>query len=308
MALAIPNLFLKWLAFRELLKPPQSNAEIATRIWGPDDGPSKFSKLLRGDYGCEPDVAAELAEVVNKRIAVVRGAKGLDSAPKAPLRGLDFEASAFAFTQRMIEAAEVTDADALDRTHKALIAEFAPTPARASQQPRLAIEQFSTSRFFEGVEAAEDGPPVFEIGHHKGLFAIEGLGPEATGKPVKAYALFTRDPTPAGGRVWDGPFGDTVRWLPSPFVPEVDQERLLLMRQPKPVQAVAGHFHVTVVVVLDPAVIGRLDPRGATPPSASLDEEETARFLTNLNRVAKSHPDSVIHCAGDYLVRERKAA
>lgn len=308
MAAAIPNLFLKWLAVRELLRLPQSNAEIATRLWGPDDGPSKFSKMLRGDYGCEPDVAGELAEVVNRRIAIVRGAAGRHDAAPYQFRPVDFEAPALAFTRQIVSATEVIDADALDRTHKALVRELGPdVPATPGGGPHLAIEQYGTSRFFEGATAAASGPPVFEIGRHKGLFAIEGLPPEDLRRPLKLYVMFSRDPAPTGARIWDISFQDAVRWLPSPFEPTVENGRILLMREPKPVQPIPGRFRLTAIVVRDPAVLPRLDPRGSRAASAPLDEEETARLITNMTRVAKSHAHAVAFCSSDYLVREPQA-
>jgi hypothetical protein len=304
MANAIPNLYLKWIAVKELLNP-RSNAEIATGLWGPDDGPSKFSKMLRGDYGCEPDVASELAEIVNKRLIAVRAVKGRSEPPRGSFRGSDFELPVLEFTRRIVEAAEVIDADTLARAHKALMSELT-VEAGQKGGPQLAIEKFSISRFFEGVETAAEGPPVFEIGRDKGLFAVDGLADSLLRRPMKAYAVFARDPTPAGGWLWETQFGQTVRWLPSPFAPIVEKDRVLLMNEPKPVQPVVGHFHVTVVLVFDDAAIGRLDPRGSAPPSQGLDEEETARFLTNLSRVAKSHPKAMALCAGEYVVREPK--
>ncbi|WP_439575862.1 hypothetical protein [Phreatobacter sp.] len=309
MAAAIPNLFLKWLAVRELLRLPQSNAEIATRLWGPDDGPSKFSKMLRGDYGCEPDVAGELAEVVNKRIAIVRGAAGRHDPAGYQFRPTDFEAPALDFTRQVITATEVIDPDALERTHKALVRELGPdVPASPGGGPHLAIEQYGTTRFFEGATAAAAGPPVFEIGRHKGLFAIDGLLPEDLDRPLKLYVMFSRDPGPSGQRIWDITFQDAVRWLPSPFDATVEGGRILLMREPKPVQPITGRFRLTAIVVRDPAVLPRLDPRGARATSAPLDEEETARLITNMTRVAKSHANAVAFCSSDYLVRDPKAA
>lgn len=309
MAAAIPNLFLKWLAVRELLRLPQSNAEIATRLWGPDDGPSKFSKMLRGDYGCEPDVAGELAEVVNKRITIVRGAAGRHDPAAYQFRPTDFEAPALDFTRQIISTTEVIDSDALERTHKALVRELGPdVPASPGGNIHLAIEQYGTTRFFEGATAASSGPPVFEIGRHKGLFAIDGLPPEDLGRPLKVYVMFSRDPAPSGQRIWDIAFQDAVRWLPSPFDATVEGGRILLMREPKPVQPITGRFRLTAIVVRDPAVLPRLDPRGARATPAPLDEEETARLITNMTRVAKSHANAVAFCSSDYLVREPKAA
>lgn len=303
MATAIPNLYLKWLAVRELLKPPQSNAEIATGLWGPDDGPSKFSKMLRGDYGCEADVAAELAQIVNKRVLAVRAVNGRQAASATSFRGGDFELPVFDFVRRIIEAVESVKPDTLERTHKALMRELAPL-SPGQKGPHLTIEKYGATRFFEGVETAPEGPPVFEIGRHKGLFAIDGLPAETLRRPMKAYAVFARDPTPAGSWLWDTPFANSVRWLPSPFTPVVEKDRVLLMNEPKLVQPLVGVFHVTVVLVHDEAVIGRLDPRGAEPASQGLDEEETARFLTNVSRVTKSHANAVSVCAGEYVVRQ----
>lgn len=308
MANAIPNLFLKWLAVRELLRLPQSNAEIATRLWGPDDGPSKFSKMLRGDYGCEPDVAGELADVVNKRVAVVRGAAGRSEPAPYAFRSHDFEAPVLSFTRQIIDATEVIDQDVLDRSHKALVREFSPDAPNTPGSLSVAIEQYGTTRFFEGASAAASGPPVFEIGRHKGLFAIDGLPAEAASGALKVYVMFSRDPSILGGRIWDMTFQDVVRWLPSPFEPTVEGGRILLMREPKPVQPVPGRFRLTAIVVRNPDILGRLDPRGGNASAAPLDEEETARFLTNLARLTKSHANAVGFCGSDYVVREPKAA
>jgi hypothetical protein len=182
-----------------------------------------------------------------------------------------------------------------------LISEFAP--AYSASGPRLAIEHFGTGRFFEGAASASSGPKIFEIGRHKGQFAVEGMPPEhLSGKP-KLYALFARDTAMTGKRIWDVPFSEAVRWFPSPFDPVLEGGRLLLMPEPKPVQPVIGHFHLTVAVVLDPAIIGRLDPRGADGASAPLDEEETARFLTNLARLTRSRSNALAVCSGEYIVR-----
>lgn len=220
MAAAVPSLYLKWLAFRELLRPPQSNAEIGTRIWGPDDGPSRFSKLLRGDSGCEAEVASELADAVNKRIAVVRSANKQKDAPGHVFRGTDFELPVLEFARLLVTATQVIEPDSLDRSHRALLSEFAP--ARGATGPRLAIEHVGTGRYFEGATSASEGPPVFEIGRHKGLFAVDGLAPERLAQKPKVYALFARDTSMTGKRIWDVPFSEAVRWFPSPFEPTVD--------------------------------------------------------------------------------------
>jgi hypothetical protein len=305
MAAALPSLYLKWLAFRELLRPPQSNAEIGTRIWGPDDGPSRFSKMLRGDTGCDAEVASQLADTVNKRIAVVRSANRQSAPPSHLFKGSDFELPVLEFARLLVGATKVIEPDALDRSHRAILAEF--SPGRGTKEPRLAIEHVATSRYFEGATSASDGPPVFEIGRHKGLFAVEGLPPERIAQKPKVYALFARDTVMTGKRIWDVPFSEAVRWFPSPFEPTIEGKRLLLMPEPKPVLPVVGHFHLTVVVVFDPAIMGRLDPRRPLGGPTPLDEEETARFLTNLNRLLKSNANALAICGGEYIVRQHAA-
>jgi hypothetical protein len=302
MATAIPNLYLKWLAVRELLNPPQSNAELAARLWGADEGPPKFSKMLRGDYGCEIDVAVELAEVVNKRLLAVRALKGQTAPLQHAFRSSDFDLPVADFVKRIIACAQVIDDGALDHLHRALVAEFAPAPARLNG-PQLAIERFAGTRFFEGVQSASEGPPVFEIGRHKGQFAVDGLSRELLQGEIKAYAFIARDAAQSGARFWDEPFGQNIRWFPSPFSPTTAGDRVLLMPEPKPVQPVVGYFHATTVLAFDESVIRRLDPRGAGAPTQALDEQETARFLTNMSRVVKSHPKAVTVCSGTYIVQ-----
>ena len=72
----VSTLYLKWRFFRDLLQMPQSDREIAIAYWGPNEGPSKFSKMLKGDLGFPPDAADMLASVINRRIEVHAGAKG----------------------------------------------------------------------------------------------------------------------------------------------------------------------------------------------------------------------------------------
>ena len=251
------SLYLKWLAFRELLRPPQSNAEIGTRIWGPDDGPSRFSKLLRGDYGCDAGIASELADTVNKRIAVVRAAKARNRPPSHVFVGSDFEVPVLEFARLLVTATEVIEPDLLDRSHRALLSEFAP--ARVTPGPRLAIEHVGTGRFFEGTEAASDGPPVLRDRPAQGPLCRGRRAARQLADP-KVYTLFARDTSMAGKRIWDVRFSEAVRWFPSPFEPTIEGGRMLLMAQPKPVEAVIGRFRLTVVVVFEPSAIGRLRP------------------------------------------------
>jgi hypothetical protein len=152
---------------------------------------------------------------------------------------------------------------------------------------------------FETVQpSGGDGPVVFEAGRHLGRLAIEGLARD----PLAVYALFARDPAPAGLRLWELKWGETVLWLPSPFAAKRRDGVLPLMADAQPVKPVPGRFSVTAVMVLDKAGAANLDPRGETPPSAALDEAQTTRFLTNLRRIMKRKPEALAVASNEYVV------
>ena len=96
-------------------------------------------------------------------------------------------------------------------------------------------------------------------------------------------------------------------WLPAPTVPRLSEGRLLLLPQAEPVRPVGGRFIVTCALVWQKDAIARLDPRGATPPTGILDEEETSRFLTNLRRLTedkfKKWLGAVTVSRAEYLVK-----
>ena len=46
-----------------------------------------------------------------------------------------------------------------------------------------------------------------------------------------------------------------------------------------------------------------VDPVATGYSRSALDEEETARFLTNLSRLTKSRPNALSVCGGEYIVR-----
>uniref|UniRef100_UPI0013D68CB4 hypothetical protein n=1 Tax=Klebsiella pneumoniae TaxID=573 RepID=UPI0013D68CB4 len=79
--------------------------------------------------------------VVNKRVAVVRGAAGRSEPAGYAFRPHDFEAPVLSFTRQLIDTTEVIDQDVLDRTHKALVREFSPDAPNAPGSLQVAIEQ-----------------------------------------------------------------------------------------------------------------------------------------------------------------------
>jgi hypothetical protein len=294
---AIPNLYLKWRAFREIVGHPHSDAQIAEAVFGANDGSVKFSKLLYGDYGCSGEIAAELATIVNKRIEAVHRVRGQSARAPEPLRIADIGLPVYEFVHRLLTAIGTVDGETLDRAHRSLLEEM--TAAPCDRAVRLRIERYSTDRAFEGsVPSGGSGPIVFEPRRHLGKIAVEGL----QGTPAAAYALFVRDPQPAGHRLWDLRWGETVLWLPSPFTPSMRDGALELMAEPQPVKPIAGRYVVIAVVAMDRAVLATLDPRGKDAPKGALDELETARFLTNLRRIAKRKPETVAVASSEYMV------
>lgn len=301
---SIPSLYLKWRAFREIVGHPESDRNIATEIFGDDDAPVKFSKLLRGDLGCSVEIAEEIAKVINKRLIVYRGARSLNAEPAYRITGSDLALPVYTFANRLIEAARKVDDEALGRAHVGLLEEMAVPHATRDASPRLVIERFATSRAFAAAEpSGGTGPVVFEAGKHKGQLAVIG----ASKPPVGAYTMFMRDPAVLGLRLWDLAWGETVLWLPSPTVPVFTDGRLLLMPEAQPLRPLAGRFIVTCVLAWDQNAIGKLDPRGTRPPAGIMDEEETSRFLTNLRRVVsdkqKKWQGSVSTTSAEYIVQ-----
>jgi hypothetical protein len=295
---AIPNLYLKWRTFREIIGLHQSDAEIARKIFGENDGAVKFSKLLKGDYGCSPEVATEVVAVINRRLETYRKAQGLEGRGSALLSASDIGLPVYEFTQRLVAAADgMLAPGALDRAHSVLLEEMAPRMSGGEAAPRLRIERYANDRLFTPfLPAGGDGPVVFESGRHLGGLAIEGLARD----PIAAYVLLMRDTAPQQ-HLWEMKFGETVLWLPSPFAP-VRRDGVHILMEPQPVRPVPGRFLVTAVLVLEGDAVGRLDPRGAKPPTSPLDELETARFLTNLRRLAKRMPASVAVATNEYRV------
>lgn len=295
---SIPGLYLKWRAFRELVGMPLSDAQIGAQIFGEGrDGAPKFSKLLYGDYGFAPEIAAELARIVNKRLDVSLRGRGL-AAPEDELAPSDFMLPLYAFIRRIQALGRVEDAEALDRAHDALLTELAPG-SNPSGNARLVIEKFAVERSFEGfVPSGGDGPVIFEAGRHKGRIAVRGVDRE----PAMAFTLLARDTRPIGRLCWELSWRETILWLPSPSHPRFVDGALLLMPEAAPVHPTPGRFLATTALVWDATGRGHLDPRGPDAKPGDLDEEETSRFLTNLRRLQRRAPEAVTVVSADYVV------
>jgi hypothetical protein len=300
---AMPNLFLKWRLFRELFAMPRSDREIAIEYWGPNEGPSRFSKMLRGDYGVSADAAAMLAGVINRRIETWRGARsGL--AAGGLVTASDIGLPSAEFVRRLIEAAGGTDADAAERAQRLAMELLAPQPA-PSAQARLLVERYSKARVFAPFQPAGGAEAVrFDPRTDLGQLVVEL--PAAPAAPPQIYAMVTRDAITASKRFWELPFSESVWWLPSPFpAAAVEDNRIALMPEPQPVMALPGRYRATAVVVMDPAVLPRLDPRGGageTLAPGQMDEQNTMRFLINLARVANRDSAALVCATAEYEI------
>src|SRR5262249_30265085 len=211
----------------------------------------------------------------------------------------DLERPVYDFTQRLLAAVDgKVPANVLKNAERELLRELAPRVPPSQDPPRLKIERYSMERAFAPMLPSGGEPLIeFEPGRHSGRLVVEGLADD----PVAVYALITRDPAVIGQHLWDFTWGETVRWLPSPFhVVRCDDQHIIMDNQP--VQPIPGHYFVTAVLVLDRALIGALDPRGPQPPKAVLDELETSRFLTNLRRLMKRNPTQVAVASNEYKV------
>ncbi|MFG1313505.1 MAG: hypothetical protein BGN84_02755 [Afipia sp. 62-7] len=275
----IHSLYVKWRAFRDIIGHPKSDAELAREIFGADDGPVRFTKVLHGDVGCAPWIADEITNLINKRLAGFRAARSLPALPSQTFKGSDLALPVYWFTSRLIAAAGTIDEDRLERGHVGLLEELAIVPSPNQAEPKLVVEHYQGTRSF--APFLPSGRRIEFKPGDKGQIAFTGV----SRAPVAGYAMLTRDPAGYGQRLWEADWAETVLWLPSPFLPTWSDGRALLMPEPQPASPLPGRFIVTSVLVWDEKVIAKLDPRGARPPAAALDEEETTRFLTNLRRV-----------------------
>lgn len=309
---AIPSLYLKWNAFRELAGLNDKDNWIGNQVFKTEyeSGAQRFSKLLRGDVGCTPKVAESLTQFMNEAIAAARVRSSAGNKPgtrKAPpeLQPADLELPALTFIARVVEQLYGATAETLDRTHRALVGDMTLDPPGGNAGPRLVVERYGADRSFgpDVQPSGGAGPMVFEVGKHKGQLVVI----DVNAPPVAAYTLFTRDTAPIGKRMWDLSWGEAVMWLPSPTVPRLSDGRLLLLQKAEPVNPKPGRFIVTCALVWQKDAIGRLDPRGAAPAPGIMDEPETTRFLTNLRRMTedkfKKWDGAVTVTRAEYLVK-----
>jgi len=294
----VPNLYLKWRLYRSLVGEYRSDAEIARAIFGEEEGPVRFSKLLYGDYGCRPEIAAEVIGLMNARIETFRKAQGLPVDGTTQLGAAELMAPVYDFAQQLVSVSGVADPDRLNEAHRELIAELVPA-APGPTPARLDIERFSVDRSFEGlVPSGGDGPIVFEPGRHLGRLAVAGF----EGDPAATYAFVARDTETLGKPAWEHRWGETVLWFPSPLTPTRDGDMLYLMPEPQPIRPAPGRYIATVILTMDTKTIASLDPRGADAPPGALDEIETARFLTNTRRLSKRKSSPIAVVSNEYYV------
>ena len=294
----IPNLFLKWRAVRELIGVPQSDAQIGATIFGEGrEGGPKFSKLLYGDYGCPPEIGAELIKIINGRIQNFRKGRSLDGTPNE-FSISDIEEPLYPFIRKLIVAGDVADEQALHRLQEALLDALKPKFG-IDVAAQLVIERYELNRAFAGmVPSGGGGPIAFQVGRHKGRLAVHGIDRE----PAMAYTFLARDARAGGHRSWDLNWNETVLWVPSPSKPKLVDGTLHLMPEAAEVLPIPGRFIATTVLLWDADFQDALDPRGATAVPAALDEAGTSRFLTNLRKLAKRHPASVTTSSAEYMV------
>jgi hypothetical protein len=285
----IPNLYLKWRAFRSLIHDERSDAEIAGSIVfeGKSQPEILFSRLLYGERNCDPVTAGRLVDdVINRCIAVYRHTHGLPVA-EAGLSAGDLRLPSYEFTRKLIAAAGKVSPSQLDAVEDSFVTEFAP-PTAKEKTPTLAILRFDVDRSFPPLERSGGDPIKFKPGQHQGQFIVKDLAED----PVAVYALWTRNPYPLSGkRIWELDWGDTVLWLPSPMKITRTGNTLNLL-PPSPVQPAFGCFTTTVVLVFDPTALAKLDPRGANASAGALDELQTARFITNMKRLESPKKES----------------
>ncbi len=279
----IPNLYIKWHSFVELVDLVDKDTNVGQLLFKDPDGGQPFSKLLRGDLGLTPEIASELVGYMNDNMARRASRQQVSRKASAVLRAQDLEMPSLEFAAHLVNLAPWVAPERLDRVHKALMRDMTLSlPAHANVH-KLAVERFDQERSFGSFKPSGGaGPTVFESGKHKGQLTVIG----AEREPLAAYTMITRDPAPIGKRLWESAWGEAVLWLPSPSRPKLAGGRLLLMPRAEPVQPMPGHFHVTSALVWKEEAQGALDPRNAPLQPGALDEIETALFLTRLRRMA----------------------
>ncbi len=277
---AIPNLHLKWRAFREIIGHSKTDSEIGEGIFGSEGGPIRFSKLLHGDAGCPPEIAAAFVGQLNKRIEGYCQARAIPQSPDR-LTGNDLNLPLFAFTRRVIQAAQTVQPEALDRAHSALLDEICARPFAQDAGPQLVVERVAKTRSFQPFKPSGGaGPIIFDAGTDKGELAVI----DVSKPPAAVYTFLAYDPSPR--RMWELEWGETVEWLPSPTKPVPSKGRLLLMPA-STLKPKSGRYIVTAALCWREDAAIELDPKGEPTSPRVLDERETSRFVVNLRRLVE---------------------
>jgi len=136
---AMPNLYLKWRAFRELADVNDPDNWIGKELFKTEDGAQRFSKLLRGDLGCSPAIAENLIRFMNDWIGVARSRADKSSkaaASPATLAPGDLDLPVLTFVARLIGELQAAAEKNLDRAHQALLADMTLEAPRGDASPQ----------------------------------------------------------------------------------------------------------------------------------------------------------------------------
>ena len=289
----IPNLYLKWGVFRALFPDDRSDAVFAQNIFPDTATPeTAFTKLKYGETGCQGRTAAKLAYEIHEFLRTHRRGRGITTDVSNPFSPPDLFLPVYQFTRRLIDLAGEVLPGQLAAANNFLI-EALTAGGEENQNPNLVIEKIPMDRGWEpSGEDGDDGmrpldnrtPVKFDPLNHLGSFAIKGV----SGEPAAVYVFEIRNPHPLGKHLWEYDWHETVNWVPSPFQPQRKGDLLLITRGPVRIHPVCGRFHLNAVVAFDRKILAKLDPRGEDAKPARLDEIQTARFLTNVKRLAKA--------------------
>jgi hypothetical protein len=280
----IPNLYLKWGVFRKLFPDERPDADFAAAFFpNTANREQAFAKLKYGDTGCRDSTAKTLAYEINEFMRRYRQGRGILATASNPFSPPDLFLPVYVFTKRLIEIAGEVAPGQLAAAHAYLI-EALTASGEQHQGCRLVIKRISIERAFAGMEPSGSGAPVlFDPARDLGAFSIE----EVSDDPAALYVFEIRDPQPGLGKLlWELEWSQTVSWVPSPFQARRTGNVLKITQGPVRIDPAPGRFHLNAVLVLNEQAIEELDPRDFARPAA-LDEFETARFVTNLKRLAK---------------------
>jgi hypothetical protein len=289
----IPNLYLKWGVFRALFPDDRSDAVFAQNIFPDVATPeTAFTKLKYGETGCQGRTAEKLAFEINEFLRRHRQDRGVAALFSSQFSPPDLSLPVYQFIRLLIDLAGEVSQGQLAAANSFLIKALT-AGGEENQNPNLVIEKIQMDRGWkpykkdddDGMEPSDNKTPVkFDPSHHLGSFAIKGV----TGEPAAVYVFEIRNPHPLGKHLWEFDWHETVNWVPSPFQPQRKGDLLLITRGPVRIHPVTGRFHLSAVVALDKKILAKLDPREEDAKPARLDEVQTARFLTNVKRLARS--------------------